>query len=133
MLRKDGAHAFPPTYRYVDSYLSTIQRYQTMSIDTLLTSHYPVYSNTGVQEFLSESRAFVERMDAAIHHELATAASPLTAQQLIDALAPRMGQWPPAAYPAFIHPLYGHLERMVLYGLVETGRRDGLMTFSLTR
>ncbi|MEZ4659125.1 MAG: hypothetical protein R2911_16300 [Caldilineaceae bacterium] len=63
---------------------------------------------------------------------IGNAASPRTAQELIDALAPRMGQWPPEAYPAFIHPLYGHLERMALYGLVETGRRDGLMAFSLT-
>ncbi|MEZ4659126.1 MAG: hypothetical protein R2911_16305 [Caldilineaceae bacterium] len=69
VLRKDGAHAFPPTYRYVDSYLSTIQRFQAMPIDTLLTSHYPVYTGPGVQEFLSESRTFVERLDAAIHHD----------------------------------------------------------------
>ncbi len=130
VLRADGAPAFPPTYRYVDNYVASMNTFRGMPVDTLLTSHYPVYQGAAVHEFLAESRAYVERVDAAVRQELAGAGAAHTLRELIDALAPKLGEWPAAANPYLAFPLVGHLERLVQFGLVQEGRgRDGLVTF----
>jgi glyoxylase-like metal-dependent hydrolase (beta-lactamase superfamily II) len=130
VLRADGAPAFPPTYRYVETYVASMQRFQGMSIRMLLTSHYPIYTGAAIDEFLAESRAYVDRVDDALQAELQLASEPRTMRSLIDALAPRLGEWPAAANAALSQPLQGHVERLVQYGLVRTGTRDGLVTFA---
>ena len=129
VLRADGAPAFPPTYRYVDSYVASMNMFRSMQPATLLTSHYPVYRDAGVDEFLAASRAYVDRVDGALRQELAGAGASRTLRELIDALAPRLGEWPAAANPYLAFPLAGHLERLVQFGLVDQGRRDGLLTY----
>jgi glyoxylase-like metal-dependent hydrolase (beta-lactamase superfamily II) len=131
VLRADGAAAFPPTYRYVESYLATIQRLQAASPQWLLTSHYPVYAAEAAQAFLAESRAFVDRVDEALLAELARG-GPHTLRSLVDALGPRLGTWPEAANAALSQPLMGHLERLHDYGRLRHGvNGDGLVTFAL--
>jgi glyoxylase-like metal-dependent hydrolase (beta-lactamase superfamily II) len=129
VLKRDGAPAFPPTYRYVDTYLASIQRLQGMPIETLLTSHYPVYRGPLVAEFLGESRAFVDRVEAALRDELRQSAVPPTTRELIAALSPRLGTWPASAAPSLAFPLMGHLERLHQFGLVTTSRRDGYLSW----
>lgn len=131
VLRKDGKPAFPPTYRYVDSYVATMQRFQGMKVRKLLTSHYPIYTGAGVAEFLAESRAYVDRVDRALVDELDRAHAPRTMRELCTNLSPRLGEWPDAAGIYLAFPLQGHLERLVQYGIVTTGRRDGLVTYQL--
>ena len=133
VLRADGSPAFPPTYRYVDTYIASAERFMGMQVDTLLTSHYPVYTGAAVHEFLRESRAYVDRVDDALRAGLAGADAPRTMRELIDALGHELGEWPEAANQALAHPLLGHLERMVQRGMVVTGRRNGLLTYSLKR
>jgi len=130
VLQADGQPAFPPTYRYVDTYVASMQRFMGMDVDTMLTSHYPVYKGAGIGEFLAESRAFVERVDAALSQALQGADGARTMLELIDELSPKLGQWPAAASAYLSFPLQGHLERLVQHNVVQTGRRDGLMTFS---
>lgn len=130
---RTGAPAFPPTYRYVDSTLASLQRFQSMPVDLLLTSHYPQrLAGHAVAEFLAESRAFVERVEAALCDELERVRSPRTTRELIDALGPRLGRWPEdhGIYLAF--PLMGHLERLHQRGRIEAGRRDGWVTWRWT-
>jgi glyoxylase-like metal-dependent hydrolase (beta-lactamase superfamily II) len=129
VLGASGEPVFPPTYRYVDAYVATIQRLQGMPIETLLTSHYPVYRGEEVGEFLAESRAFVDRADAALREELSAAAEPPTLRELCDRLGPRLGSWPAEATATMWFPLLGHLERLAAFGLLSTGRRDGVVTF----
>ena len=125
VLRKDGTPAFPPTYRYVETYLASIQRFQGMDVDTLLTSHYPVCTGRSVAEFLGESRAFVDRVDAALQSELRRSTVSLTTRELIESLSPRLGQWPDAAAQNLAFPLVGHLEQLDRYGRIAAERRDG--------
>lgn len=124
VLTADGQPAFPPTYRYVDTYLSTIHAFQAMSADTLLTSHYAVQEGPGVAEFLAESRAFVDRTDHAVQTALSNAGQPTSLRELADSLSAQLGSWPDAAASALFFPLSGHLERLVAHRQVETMRPD---------
>jgi glyoxylase-like metal-dependent hydrolase (beta-lactamase superfamily II) len=131
VLRTNGEPAFPPTYRFVDSYVATLQRLEAAQPALLLTSHYPVYDPVEAVDFLAESRAFVERVDDALLGVLRKAQEPRTLRQLVDELGPRLGAWPLAANPALSQPLYGHLERMTSYGLVRQTRSSEWVAFEL--
>jgi glyoxylase-like metal-dependent hydrolase (beta-lactamase superfamily II) len=124
-----GVPAFPPTYRFVESYIATIQRLRQTPIETLLTSHYPVKRGAEVAEFLAESRAFVDRVESALRDTLQRAAEPVGMQALIAELSPKLGSWPGAASSFLIYPLAGHLERLVSYGMVEVAYRDGVLVY----
>lgn len=126
-----GDPAFPPTYRYVDTYLATIGHLVQLAPRMLLTSHYPVYAADEGMEFLHASRAFVDRTDQALRAELSASGGPVTLRSLTQTLGPRLGGWPEAATPAMFFPLSGHVERLVAHGAVETGRdADGHLTYS---
>ena len=131
VLKADGLPAFPPTYRYVDTYAASMDRFMGMDVDTLLTSHYPVYRGSAIAEFLGASRAFVDRVDQALIAALEAADGPRTMRELIEVLGPQLGQWPAAASTYLCFPLLGHLERQVHYGRLKTGRRDGLLTYQV--
>ena len=122
---KEGAPAFPPTYRYVDTYLASIQRLQGMPVDNLLTSHYPVHTGPQAAEFLAVSRSFVDAVEAALREELRVADKPVTMRDLIGVLGPRLGHWPQEADVFLVYPLQGHLERLLAYGLVAVNGRNG--------
>jgi len=132
VLRKDGKPAFPPTYRFVDTYVATMQRFAGMQPKQLLTSHYPIYTGAGVAEFLAESRAYVERVDHALLQTIGDAATPPTMRELTEQLGPVLGEWPTAASIYLVNPFQGHLERLVQYGWVSTSRRAGWLTYQLT-
>jgi glyoxylase-like metal-dependent hydrolase (beta-lactamase superfamily II) len=129
VLTADGQPAFPPTYRYVDTYLSSTQRIDAYDLQLMATSHYPLCEGKGaIAEFLGETRAFVERAEATLRGFLQQSGSPVTMKEIIKGIAPKLGPWSEEASAYLVWPLTGHLERLQLYGLIETGRRDGLMT-----
>ena len=128
VLRADGHSAFPPTYRYVDTYLASMQRIAAAKPNVLLTSHYPAYEGTDVAQFMGESRAFVDRVDEALAKALQ---SEHTLKELTDLISPDLGAWPAESNPYLCFPLLGHLERLQLYGRVQTGRRNELLTYKL--
>lgn len=123
VLLADGTPAFPPTYRYLDTYLATVQRLQAMAPDLLLTAHYPVYRGPDAAEFLGETRAFADRVEAALLGELS--AEPVTMRELTERLGARLGDWPRDADQFLSQPLLGHLERLERYGLVHRTRAGG--------
>jgi glyoxylase-like metal-dependent hydrolase (beta-lactamase superfamily II) len=127
LVTAEGAPAFPPTYRFVDAYVASTQRLQGLRINTLLTSHYPVQAGAVVQEFLAETRTYVDRVDAALRDELRRGGAVKTTRELIDALGPRLGEWADNTY--LVYPLVGHLERLQHYGPVEATRQDGLVVW----
>jgi glyoxylase-like metal-dependent hydrolase (beta-lactamase superfamily II) len=119
----DGRPAFPPTYRYLDTYLATIQRLQGIAPDRLLTAHYPVFTGPEVAEFLGETRVFTDRVEGALRRELAS--GPLTMLALTERLGPLLGQWLAEANQFLSQPLLGHLERLERYRLISRSRKDG--------
>jgi glyoxylase-like metal-dependent hydrolase (beta-lactamase superfamily II) len=130
LLTKEGEPAFPPTYRYIDTYLASLHRLSAMNIATLLTSHFPVYQGTQVAEFLGESRAYVDRVDAILIDTLRNAREPMTMKQIIQALNKKVGNWPEGAEGLLVYPLQGHLERLVQRGKVSVNRDTRPVTFN---
>lgn len=125
-----GAPAFPPTYRYLDTYLATIGMLTALAPRLLLSGHYPVYSGDDAAEFLYASRAFTDRVDRALVAELDERPEPVTLRKLTTVLGPRLGDWPVEATAALFFPLSGHVERLVAHGAVDTGRdADGHLTY----
>ncbi|MBV9355525.1 MAG: MBL fold metallo-hydrolase [Chloroflexi bacterium] len=112
VLTAQGAPAFPPTYRYVDRYLETIDRLQAIRADLLLTSHYPVFQGGAVAEFLTRSRAFVQQLDEAVRAEFERADEPLTLRALVARLGTAVGSWPPSAGVHLVYALAGHVEQL---------------------
>jgi glyoxylase-like metal-dependent hydrolase (beta-lactamase superfamily II) len=120
-----GAPAFPPTYRYVDDYLETIERLETVEADTLVTGHFSVMRGAEIRAFYDTSREFVARTDQALADALHT--GPRTTRQLVDELGPVLGDWPTAGGELGVFPMVGHLERLEAAGRVErSAMPDGL-------
>jgi glyoxylase-like metal-dependent hydrolase (beta-lactamase superfamily II) len=130
VLLADGSPAFPPTYRYLDTYLATVQRLQAIGPGQLLTAHYPVYRGLDAAEFLGEARAFADRAEAALRRELAGAPEPVTMRVLTEQLGPLLGKWPAGANQFLSQPLLGHLERLERYGLVGRSRAGGRTAYA---
>jgi glyoxylase-like metal-dependent hydrolase (beta-lactamase superfamily II) len=122
----DGKPAFPPTYRYVDSYLGTISRCEGIRPELLLTGHYPTMDIDGADEFFAVSRAFVEKVDHVVLGEIDAAGERgLSLQELLHQANPKLGDWPmEGTEVALAFPVVGHLERMLTHGSI-TGARDG--------
>ena len=127
---KDGQPAFPPTYRFVDTYISSIHMLQSLPIDTLLTSHYPMYQGADVAKFLGESRSYVDRVDHTLTEFLRSSKESYSMREIIAALNSKLGDWPEGAEILLDFPLAGHLEQLVQYRKVKTIRRDNLLTYA---
>jgi glyoxylase-like metal-dependent hydrolase (beta-lactamase superfamily II) len=117
----DGRPAFPPTYRYVDSYLATISRCEALRPEVLLTAHYPTMPSEAASEFLARSRMFVEKVDEVVLDELDGAgASGLSLHELLLRANPRLGSWPSEGTEvALAFPVVGHLERQLALGRIS--------------
>lgn len=128
----DGSPAFPPTYRFVDEYLSTLERLESAGRESLLTAHYPALTGTASRDFLAESRAFVARLDHLVVSELSGESRTLA--ELIEILNPIAGDWPESGTAkALAFPVVGHLERLVLSGAASrSGERNGVATWSMS-
>lgn len=102
---------FAPTYRFVSDYRKTIEKIRSLSLNTLLTSHYPVFRGEGVEAFIQESIDFCNRMEKEILIHLKEKKSD-SLQSMVIAIAPKMGRWNPTAWNTFAWPLAGHLEEL---------------------
>src|ERR1700681_418303 len=107
----DGRPAFPPTYRYVESYLATISRCEALRPELLLTAHYPTMPSDAASDFLARSRMFVEKVDEVVLDELDRAGvTGLTLHDLLARANPRLGSWPSDANEGGLgFPVVGYL------------------------
>ena len=123
-----GMPAFPPTYRYVDEYLATIDTMLGLGRGTLLTAHYPTFSGQAATDFLTASRDFVLRLDALVVSALENVVDGLTLEELLALLNPLAGDWPQSGTEgALAFPVVGHLERLRETGRVrKSGLRHGV-------
>lgn len=112
----DGTAAFPPTYRHVPEYLTTIQRLRDLAPQQLLTAHYPTFDAEQAVRFLDESEQFVRVLDAEVQRVLAQGSHTLA--QLLDDIDPTIGNWPrEGTAGALAFPVAGHLEDLQARGL----------------
>ena len=122
----DGRPAFPPTYRYVDSYLATIGRCEALRPELLLTAHYPTMQAEAAADFLARSRGFVEKVEPVVLDELdAAGANGLSLQELLTRANQKLGSWPVEGTDgALAFPVVGHLERLLALGRVRAWQAD---------
>jgi glyoxylase-like metal-dependent hydrolase (beta-lactamase superfamily II) len=121
----DGTNVAPPTYRFVDSYLSTIGLLEQLRPTLLLTGHYPVLDASAAADLMALSRTYADRMERAIRQVLAAAPDGLTTAEVIAAVAPQAGPWSADASAGLVFPVAGHLERLAAYGAVDLDRDSG--------
>lgn len=120
----------PPTYLYVDTYLSSIKFLLSLPIDVLLTGHYPIMRGIEVREFLYESLSFAQRVEESILHTVRQSGSALTMKEIINTLSSKVGNWPAEGTTqdaAF--PFSGHLQRLENLGLIRRERKNGLVAW----
>jgi glyoxylase-like metal-dependent hydrolase (beta-lactamase superfamily II) len=128
---RDGTVVFPPTYRFLDDYLQTVQRLSELAPTTLLTSHYPVIRDQTVQAFLEKTRAFTERLQGELLRLLGSSSEAMSALQLAEKLSPLLGSWPSSASQFLLYPLLGHLESLEQAGAVIKSRISGVLVYRL--
>ncbi len=127
----DGRPAFPPTYRDPRDYRWTISGLERFHARFLLTSHDPVFEGESVAAYLDESRAFAVRLEHEALREL-RAGGQRTTRDLIEVLAPRVGEWDRSAWPFLANELVGHLEELEADGVVgRSSGPDGLVGWEI--
>ena len=115
----DGSHAFPPTYRYVDDYLRTIDLVAQAAPAMVTTAHYGTFAGAAVGEFLDVSRDFVDRLERTVVAVLGEA-GPTTLAGLLPEVNRRIATWPlEGSDAALAYPVVGHLERLREQGVVQ--------------
>ena len=115
---RDGRPAFPPTYRQPGPYRATIATLTALRPRLLLTAHEPVMETDAAYAFLQASREFTDGLEAALLAELDDE-DRLSLREIIDRIAPRLGEWDPSAFDLLAHPLLGHLEEAIARGQLE--------------
>jgi glyoxylase-like metal-dependent hydrolase (beta-lactamase superfamily II) len=134
VLLADGSPAFPPTYRYLDEYRSTIHRVKSGTPELLLTAHYPTLHGGAATDFLDLSLQFTNRLHVMVLEKLGLAGdSGLSLWELVSALNPEAGSWPNAGTAkALAFPVAGHLEHLINNDqAVRVGVRDGVSMWRL--
>ena len=84
VLLADGAPAFPPTYRFVEAYRSTIRLLKAYKPSEVLTSHYPRYKGQLGLDFLDLSLAYTDRIEKICFETIQEVAKPITMLELIE-------------------------------------------------
>lgn len=118
VLTADQQPAFPPTYRKVPDYRATIASIADLRPSTLATAHYPLYDVTSGAQFLADSLAYTDTVDAVVGDIVTSASSPLTLMDIVRASHPRLGPWDPVSAEYLVYPVLGHLEDLESRGVV---------------
>jgi glyoxylase-like metal-dependent hydrolase (beta-lactamase superfamily II) len=117
--KAEGGLAMPVTYHYVDIYLSTLRYFEGLDLDVLYSGHWPIMHREAIRDFIAESRQTVELLDRVIFSSLARNPAGLTLEQLIDAVANAVGDWPTDSWTLAMFPVKGHMDRLEQQGKVQ--------------
>jgi glyoxylase-like metal-dependent hydrolase (beta-lactamase superfamily II) len=121
ILDTDWQPAMPPTYCYVDTYLTTQDRLFAMPIDQLASAHWPIQRGPAVREYVAESRNYVLHVEAALL-AYARRHPSFVLRAVVDELGPTLGRWPDATNQDFSYGMAGNLESLTKRGLLRTER-----------
>lgn len=132
VLLADGQPAFPPTYRFVEAYRSTIRLLKGYQASEILTSHYPRYVGQAGTDFLDLSLNYTDLIEQICLDTLKSAGKALTMMELIEIAHDRMGVWVDPAYKYLAYPVLGHLEVLESYQKIKRSKNSaGLAQFQL--
>ncbi len=132
VLLADGQAAFPPTYRFVEAYRSTIRLLKGYKPSEILTSHYPRYVGQAGIDFLDLSLNYTDLIEQICLDTLKSAGKALTMMELIEISHDRMGVWVDPAYKYLAYPVLGHLEVLESYQKIKRSKNSaGLAQFQL--
>ena len=132
VLLADGQAAFPPTYRFVEAYRSTIRLLKGYKPTEILTSHYPRYVGQAGIDFLDLSLNYTDLIEQICIDTLKSAGKALTMMELIEISHDRMGVWVDPAYKYLAYPVLGHLEVLESYQKIKRSKNSaGLAQFQL--
>lgn len=132
VLLADGQAAFPPTYRFVEAYRSTIRLLKGYKPSEILTSHYPRYVGQAGIDFLDLSLNYTDLIEQICLETLKSAGKALTMMELIEISHDRMGVWVDPAYKYLAYPVLGHLEVLESYQKIKRSKNSvGLAQFQL--
>lgn len=132
VLTARGEPAFPPTYRSVEPYRSTIDRLLDCDVPLLLTAHYDVARGPAVNDFLVGSRVYTDLVERTVVTILGETASPLTLLEIVEAGASVLGPWSSEAAHYLVYPVLGHLEMLESTGRVQRHLDSGRPRWSQT-
>ncbi len=118
-----GELAIPVTYYNVEVYLSTLRYFESLPIEVLYSGHWPVMRGEEIHDFIAESRQTVELFDRVVLAELGKPAASRSLQELVQAVAEAVGEWPPDSWTLAMFPMKGHLDRLEANGRIR--RVDG--------
>lgn len=93
----DGKLAIPPTYRFLPQYLKTIDYLESLNLELMMTSHFELLRGNAVRDFLTESRAFVQRLESELEKLLRKHDAFLSLEEICREISPKLGDWPETA------------------------------------
>ena len=128
----EGAAALGPTYLYVDTYLMSIKHLGSLGSEMLCLAHWPVKRGHEVQDFLDESRQYVEQVERLMIGALKGKSTGATMRELMSELGPKLGDWPRGADELLAFSFAGHLERLESRGLAVRDSSTKPVRYSLT-
>jgi glyoxylase-like metal-dependent hydrolase (beta-lactamase superfamily II) len=121
-----GQPALCPTYLHVQPYLATIAFIEALGPDCYIGCHWPVMDSArAVLDFCRESRSFVELAESLVLEAIRESkGAGITLTELCKRTGPLLGGWPSAAHHELCYAICGHLEDLLLRGLVRTVHTD---------
>jgi glyoxylase-like metal-dependent hydrolase (beta-lactamase superfamily II) len=133
ILDDDWQPAMPPTYCYVDTYITTQERLASMDIKLLSPAHWPLHRGSAVAEFGTESRNYCLHVESKLLG-LAADHGSFTLREAIDTLGPQLGTWPAETNQDFSYGMLGNLDSLTKRGRLETERNgEGLIVWKLAQ
>jgi glyoxylase-like metal-dependent hydrolase (beta-lactamase superfamily II) len=119
ILGLDGKPALPPTYCYISTYESTLERLLSMDIASYTPAHWPVQRGQEVKTFLAESLSYCRETETHLLDLLQETNRPLTLKEIISHLNDSLGTWPKGAAQDLAYGLAGHLSWLQSRNLIE--------------
>jgi glyoxylase-like metal-dependent hydrolase (beta-lactamase superfamily II) len=114
-----GEPALPPAYYSVLAYLGTLQMLHAFEIDWIYSGHWPTFHGSQVNEFLVESRRFVDSASALLWKALEKHPEGITLKACMNECGPALGAWPLSNQWLLMYPLHGHLLHLEQQGRVK--------------
>jgi glyoxylase-like metal-dependent hydrolase (beta-lactamase superfamily II) len=123
----DGKLAIPPTYRFLPQYLETIAYLESLQLEMMMTSHFDLIQGAdAVRDFLAESRAFVERLEAELEALFRRHEAWLSLEEICRELSPRLGDWPDTALYYVAWPVTASLNHWLATGKLDQAVKQGV-------
>lgn len=122
VLLANGDPAFPPTYRFVEAYRSTIRLLKGYKPSEVLTSHYPRYVGQAGIDFLDLSLNYTDLIEKICLETITSAKKPIGMMEIIELTHKRMGPWADPAYKYLAYAVLGHIEILLSYNKIKESK-----------